>query len=130
MRLIPILAAALALAPLPASAFTARNGMVAQQVSPTEIAVPFDSGRLDTSYWCAAGDLAEQVMGLPGKTRLWRATPEPRRKGQGIVFTVDPDKRAENAGVFEFGSGPQDGSVSVSMAIASYCRLRFPLWRD
>ena len=104
--------------------------MVAQQVSPTEIAVPFDSGRLDTSYWCAAGDLAEQVMGLPGKTRLWRATPEPRRKGQGIVFTVDPDKRAENAGVFEFGSGPQDGSVSVSMAIASYCRLRFPLWRD
>ena len=78
----------------------------------------------------AAGDFAERAMGLPGKTRMWRATPQPRRAGLGIVFTLDPAKQAEGAGISDFGAGPDDGSVSVSMAIASYCGLPFPFFRE
>lgn len=126
----PMLPALLLALPLPAAAFTAKNGMTAAQVGPTEIAVPFASGRADTSYWCAAGDFAERAMGLPGKTRMWRATPQPRKAGLGIVFTLDPAKQAEGAGISDFGAGPDDGSVSVSMAIASYCGLPFPFFRE
>lgn len=126
----PMLLALLLALPLPAAAFTAKNGMTAAQVGPTEIAVPFDSGRADTSYWCAAGDYAERVMGLPGSTRMWRATPQPRKAGLGIVFTLDPARQAEGAGISDFSTGPNDGSISISMAIVSYCQVPFPFFRD
>ena len=89
-----ILMALLAL-PLPAHAFTARNGMEARQVDATDIAVPFEAGRTDTDYWCAAGDLAQQVMNQPVATRIWRASPKPREAGQGILFTLDPARQAQ-----------------------------------
>ncbi len=102
MRLILILPLLL---PLPAAAFTAQNGMVAHATGPTEIAVPYDAGRMETDYWCAAGDLAERVMGKPGKTRIWRASPKPRKAGQGILFTLDEAKKAEGAGLSGFRHG-------------------------
>jgi hypothetical protein len=120
----------LMLLPLPASAFTARNGMEAQQISPTEIAVPFESRRRDTDYWCAAGDLANRVMRKSGDTRIWRASPKPRKAGQGIVFTLDPAKQAKGAGISNFGSGPKDGSISLGMAVGNYCRIISPPWFD
>lgn len=127
MRLM-ILAALLL--PLPAAAFTAKNGMRADQISPTEIAVYFHPRRDDSDYWCAAGDLLKRGLGHPGKTRLWRASPKPRKAGEGILFTLDPTKQAEGAGISEYGSGPRDGSVSVAMAVGSYCRSRLIFWDD
>lgn len=116
--------------PVSAAAFTAQNGMRAAQVGPAEIAVAHEVRRDDTEYWCAAGDFAQRVLGQPGKTRIWRATPKPRRAGEGIVFTLDPAKKAEGAGLSQFGSGPRDGSISVGMAVGSFCRIDFPYWRD
>ncbi|SIQ29718.1 hypothetical protein SAMN05421641_10614 [Paracoccus thiocyanatus] len=127
MRL--MLIAALIL-PLPAEAFTARNGMIATQVGPTEIAVAHRMRRDDTDYWCAAGDFAQRALDLPGQTRIWRATPKPRQAGQGIVFTLDPANKAEGAGVSAFGAGQRDGSLSVGMAVGSFCRTFIPYWRD
>ncbi|RDW14120.1 hypothetical protein [Paracoccus thiocyanatus] len=127
MRL--MLIAALIL-PLPAAAFTARNGMTATQVGPTEIAVAHRMRRDDTDYWCAAGDFAQRALDLPGQTRIWRATPKPRQAGQGIVFTLDPANKAEGAGVSAFGGGQRDGSLSVGMAVGSFCRSFIPYWRD
>ncbi|MBU3029916.1 hypothetical protein [Paracoccus marinaquae] len=118
------------LLPLPAAAFTAQNGMTAMQVGPTEIAVPFDSPRQDTDYWCAAGDFAERVMKLPGKTRIWRASPKPRKAAEGILFTLDPAQKAEGAGLSHFGSGPRDGSIPVGMAVGNFCRPPIRLWWD
>ncbi len=127
MRIVLMLLLAL---PLPANAFIARNGMDARQIDATDIAVQFQSGRADTDYWCAAGDLAQRVMNQPVGTRIWRASPKPRSAGQGILFTLDPARQAEGAGLSQFGSGPRDGAISVGQAVASHCRVIIPLFRD
>ena len=116
--------------PLPAAGFTARNGMEAAQVGPTEIAVAFRSGRSDTDYWCAAGDFAQRAMGMPVVTRLWRASPKPRGTGEGIVFTLDPERQAEGAGLSQFGAGPRDGAISLGAAVAGHCQRELPPWRE
>ena len=116
------------LLPLPAQAFTAQNGMTAVQTGPSEITVLHEIRRGDTDYWCAAGDFAQRALGLPGNTRLWRASPKPRRAGDGIVFTLDPARAAPGAGLSQFGSGPRDGSIPVSMAVGSFCRVIVPYW--
>lgn len=122
MFLVPLLL------PLPAAAWTAQNGMTAVQTGPSEITVIHEVRRGDTDYWCAAGDFAQRVMGLPGKTRIWRASPKPRGAGDGIVFTLDPAKQADGAGLSQFGSGPRDGSIPVAMAVGSFCRVIVPFF--
>lgn len=126
----PILVFFLLALPLSAQAFTARNGMQAGQVGPTEIGVLFEPGRSDTDYWCAAGDFAQRELGYSNSTRIWRASAKPRRAGQGIVFTLDSTKQAEGAGISQFGSGPHDGSISVGMAVGSHCQMIIPYWND
>jgi hypothetical protein len=116
------------LLPLPAAAFTAQNGMTAVQTAPSEITVIHEVRREDTDYWCAAGDLVQREMGLPGKTRLWRASPKPRGAGDGIVFTLDPAKAAPGGGLSQFGSGPRDGSIPVGMAVGAFCRVIVPFF--
>ena len=116
--------------PLPAAAFTARNGMEVAQAGPTGIAVAFRSGRSDTDYWCAAGDYAQRVLNQPVGTRLWRASPKPREAGAGILFTLDPAERSEGAGLSQFGGGPRDGAISVGAAVSGHCRVIVPLWRE
>lgn len=118
------------LLPISADAFMARNGMTATQIGPTEIAVAYELRRDDTDYWCAAGDFAWREMGQTGQTRIWRATPKPRDPSNGIVFTLDPARKAEGAGLSQFGSGPRDGSISIGMARNSFCRKRVPFFLD
>lgn len=124
----PLLVAALL--PLPAMGFMAQNGMTARQVAPTEIAVDYRARRDDVDYWCAAGEFAQHALGLPGNTRLWRASPKPREAGSGILFTLDANRRAEGAGLSQFGSGNRDGSMTVGTAIGSHCRVDIPPWLD
>lgn len=126
----PIFLVPLMLLALPAEAFTAQNGMTARRAGPTEIAVDHDVRRQDTDYWCAAGDFAQRALGLPGGTRLWRASPKPRKAGQGILFTLDPARKAEGAGLSQFGAGPRDGAISVGMAVGSHCHVIIPFWID
>ncbi|WP_277024780.1 MULTISPECIES: hypothetical protein [Paracoccus] len=116
--------------PLPASAFTARNGMTVEQAGPSEIAVAFASGRADTDYWCAAGDFAQRALNQPVGTRLWRASPKPRGSGSGILFTLNATRQAPGAGLSQFGAGPRDGAISVGQAVAGHCRVVVPLWDD
>lgn len=125
-RYLLLLLPLLILGALPASAFTAQNGMTAVRTGPAEITVLHDPHRGDTDYWCAAGDLVRREMGLAGKTRLWRASAKPRRGGEGIVFTTDPTRAAEGAGLSHFGAGSQDGSISVGMAVGSFCQVIVP----
>ena len=116
------------LLPMPAAAFTAQNGMTAARAGPAEIAVFHEVRRDDTDYWCAAGDFAQRVLGLPGRTPLWRASPKPRGAGQGILFTLDPAQASPGAGPSQFGTGPRDGSISIAMATGSFCRRVIPLF--
>lgn len=118
-----LLALILVLVPLPAMAFIARNGMEAVRTSPSEILVLFDHGRIDTDYWCAAGDFAQRALDLPVSARLWRASPKPRRAGTGITFTLNESRKAEGAGLSQFGAGPKDGSISIGQAVAAHCEI-------
>ncbi|WP_378943502.1 hypothetical protein [Paracoccus sp. R86501] len=127
MRMLAIMLIAL---PLPAFAFTAQNGMEVQQLNQTDIAVPFESGRLTTEYWCAAGDLANKRMQQPVSARIWRATPKPRGRGEGLTFTLDQTRKAEGAGLSEFGSGEHDGAISVGQAVSAYCDPIIPDMRN
>lgn len=111
-------------------AFLAQNGMFASRAGPTEIAVAPAPLRHETDYWCAAGDFARRALGLPGKTRLWRASPRPQRFGEAMLFTLDPQNKAEGTGFSQFGKGPRDGSVMVAMAAGNFCQPRLPFWID
>jgi len=129
MRIILALALVALAPPLEARTIIAQNGMQAAQAGPTEIIV-FPRARANaTDYWCAAGDYAVRVMGLPNATRIWRATPASARVGNGVLFTLDAAKKAEGAGLSEYGSGPRDGSMSLGMAVGNYCRPILPFWR-
>ena len=64
--------------------------------------------------FCAAAGYAQTALGLPGDARIWRASPAPRRAGQGISFTTSPDGAAPKTGLLMLG--PDDGSVSVAFA--------------
>lgn len=130
MRITLVLALTVCALPLEARTITAQNGMQATQTSPTEILVLPRNRAIPTDFWCAAGDYAVRVMGLAPKTRLWRATPASARVGDGVLFTLDPAKKAEGAGLSEHGSGPRDGSMSLGMAVGNYCRPVIPFWAD
>lgn len=125
-----LLSILLLLTPLPAGAFTARNGMEVAKSGATDIAVLWENGRRDTDYWCAAGDYAQRVLNQSGDTRLWRASDKPRRAGQGILFTLDPTRQAPGAGLSQFGAGPRDGAITVAAAIGGHCRIRLPFPLD
>jgi hypothetical protein len=112
----------LALAATPAAAFQAVNGFTVTQTGPQEFTVDYDVVQNETAYWCAAGDYAVRALELPRKTRLYRASPPPRRAGQGITFTLDPAAAASESGLSVFG-GNGDGSVSIGHARGSFCSL-------
>lgn len=87
--------AALACA-MPASAFTAQNGLRVEAVGETAFDVPW-SGRSDAAaFWCAAGDYAVRVLHVPKSARIYRYSPPPRRSGEGIRFGLDPAEAVPN----------------------------------
>jgi hypothetical protein len=81
--------------------------------------VEFASGAEVTDYWCAAGAHVRQRLGLPGKTRIYRLSPPPRKRGQGISFTLDQARSSGSSGISTFG-GVQDGGLSAGSAF-QYC---------
>ena len=76
-----------------------------------------------TAHWCAAAEYVAYGLGRPGTTRLFRATPVPRKIGQGVGFTLDPAEATRANGLSVFGS--KDGTISVAHAVTSFCR-RYP----
>jgi hypothetical protein len=104
----------------PAAAFRATNGFTVDNIGPQEFVVNFRVTRNENAYWCAAGEFVTRELGLPSKTRIYRASPKPRGAGQGITFTIDPAAAAPGAGQSTIGAGG-DGSVSAGHARGSFC---------
>tara|TARA_R110001606_G_scaffold258274_1_gene406051 strand:- start:173 stop:565 length:393 start_codon:yes stop_codon:yes gene_type:complete len=120
MRFIPAILT-LCIAATPAVAFRAENGMIVDQTGPTEFTVASRIGRGPTEYWCAAGDYAIRVLGVPGRTAIYRVTPPPRQGGQDITFSLDPAIGTAETGISRFGSGRLEKGISAAIAQASYC---------
>jgi len=109
-----------------AVAFTAQNGMVVSRIDATDFSVAFTSVSRETDYLCAAGDFVIGALGLPSKTRLFRASPPPRRQGQGIRFTTDPARKVKMGLFTSFSAEPGDGGISAGVATASFCDRILP----
>ncbi len=124
-RLATIALAAVAPFALPAVAFNARNDMVVTDLGKGLFRVEFETRINETDYWCAAGDFAERVLGAPIKARLFRASPPPRKRGQGITFTLDPALSGGATGISSFGRDASKDSITVGHATGSFCELFF-----
>jgi hypothetical protein len=113
-----ILTLALALA-TPVQAFDLPYRMRVTALGGADFRVEFTSRAELTDYWCAAGDYVKQRLGMPSKTRIFRLTPEPRKRNQGIGFTLDKARSTGSTGITTFG-GLQDGGMSAGSAY-QYC---------
>lgn len=85
-----------------------------------DFTVHYNSQARLTDYWCAAGNFVTNTMALPDRTRVFRQSPPPREAGQGIRFTLDAARSADDTGISTFG-GPQDGSMSAGGAVSQFC---------
>ena len=118
MRGILIMTLAIALA-APADAFILGNRMQVTALGGADFAVAFTPRAEETDYWCAAGAHVTRRLGLDSRTRVFRLSPEPRKRGQGISFTLDKARGTGSTGITTFG-GLQDGGMSAGSA-TQYC---------
>jgi hypothetical protein len=111
----PFLIALAVLAAGPAQAYLAQNDLRVQgQGDRFEVlAAP---GMGPSRAWCAAGDYAVVVLGLPSTTPLWRISEPPRKAGEGIVFSLSPAGAASSSGLFQFGEN--DATLTAGAARA------------
>lgn len=119
-----VLAASLGGLAGPVSAYVASNGLLVQPEGADTFNVPFMGLSGDVEFWCAVGDYVNNVMGLPGGTRIYRLSEPPRPRGQGIRFSLNPEGAASRTGLAIFSSDGPQNSVSASMAYA-LCPPRF-----
>ena len=118
MRGIVILILALAVA-APAQAYNLANRMRVAPLGGGDFAVEFAPRAEETDYWCAAGAYVTRRLGMDNRTRVYRASPEPRKRNQGISFTLDKARSTGSTGITIYG-GLQDGGMSAGSAY-QYC---------
>lgn len=113
MRMLVFAALAAALAPLTASADLTLRGDVVRPTSPSSFEVPWRGRSGPRDFWCIAGQYARYDLGLPGRTRLYRTSPLPRRAGEGVAFSTS-SRGAQPTGLALIGGG---NSISVAHAL-------------
>lgn len=104
----------------PASAFFTDRRLTVTPENATDFTVDFRIGARLTDYWCTAGRYVLNDLKLPRTTRVYRLSPEPQGRGQGIRFTLDRARSTGSTGLTIFG-GEQDGGISAGGASGSYC---------
>ncbi len=107
--------AALVLFPIPAFAYLADNNLHVQGDA-SGFEVRASPGMASPAAWCAAGDYAIHILGVDASTQIWRTSEPPRRAGQGISFSLAPDRAASKSGLIQFG--PDDAALSAAAASA------------
>ena len=116
-----MVSAGLAVLAAPVQAFYARNGMYVTPLDAETFAVEFPSYDNETQYLCAAGDYVLRALGMSALTRIYRASPPPRKQGQGIIFTLDETKKVKLGLVTNFSANKGDGGISAGTARDVYC---------
>lgn len=119
----PVFAAAI-LAATPAAAFTAINDLVVEPSGPDAFNVPWRGDSGAPSFWCAAGDYVIRGLGLSPATRVFRTSPVPRPRGEGIVFSLSPDN-ATDTGMVVLGSPDKGLSAGHARALCLDPRPEF-----
>lgn len=118
---------AIALVASPALAFWAKNGMEVTPVDSQTFVVQFMSVENEKQYLCAAGDYVIRALGFSTRTRFYRESPAPRKRGQGITFTLDESRKTDLGMISSFSKNKWDGGLSAGEARNNYC-LRIPVF--
>ncbi|MEP3329456.1 hypothetical protein [Sedimentitalea sp.] len=83
----------------PASAWRATNSHVVNPLSATSFEVIGRGGISSTEYWCAAGDYARRVLGVPIEQRIYISRPRGRSETENaksaVQFSLDPPANAD-----------------------------------
>lgn len=102
----------------PAAAFTTLNRYFAKETGSGTFNVEWRGGPSGASaFWCAAGDFVMRGMGLPASTRIWRTSPEPRKGGEPMTFSLSAEGSTETGLLILFG----DGNSVSAMGTRSFC---------
>ncbi len=125
MRLAPFafLAGLLALA-APASAFTAQNGLIVRPEGAEDFTVPWRGRSGAADFWCAAGDYAIRKLHLSPTATIFRASEPPRRSGEGVRFTLRPERAASSTGLVVLGATGAGLSAGSAQALCEFRRNR------
>lgn len=123
LRILVPAALAFGLIAAPASAYLSRNNLLVVPEGGNTFNIPYRGRSGDNEFWCAAGDYVQNFLGLPGNTRIWRLSEPPRRRGEGIRFSLSPEGAASRTGLAVFGTGPA-GSV-LAITATGVCPPRF-----
>ena len=115
LSVFPAILAASLLASAPAHAFIASNGLVVNDEGGGTFNIPFRGLSGDGDFWCAAGEYVRRGLGMSGATRIFRLSEPPRRRGEGVRFSLNPEGAASRTGIASFSSGPA-GSLTASSA--------------
>lgn len=118
MRRLVLLLAALAVA-TPALAFTAQNRFRVVPGPGTDFTVAFRSIAREGDYWCAAGDYVIRGLRLHERTQVYRASPQPRPRGQGVSFTLDAKRAVGTSGLVR--NGERQAGMSANAAVQLNC---------
>lgn len=118
-----------ALSAMPAmAAYMAINGVrVYPEKGGRTFDVPLQFKTTDQSFWCAAGDYVLNGLRMRGKTPIYLIGEPPRKAGQGMRFSLDPEGAASKTGVSIFGNSGPKNSVSASIA-RNLCGDEFPFF--
>lgn len=89
--------------PAMSHAFMASNGLRVQATGQSSFEVPYRGLSGTPDFWCAAGEYVIRRLHMSPGTTIYRTSSGPRRAGQGISFSLDPEG-AKSTGLFTFGN--------------------------
>jgi hypothetical protein len=124
LRGLMVAAAVVALSAGQATAYRAENGHFVGPLEGERYIVEWRGGSSgEASFWCAASDYAKHSLGLPWQARIWRISEPPRKRGEGVVFSLNSDGAAKRTGITSFGKDKRDRRARANMTIISAYRF-------
>lgn len=109
----------------PAEAYYARNNFVVEQISPVQMVVYPRSGLNPIDAWCAVGDYVITMLDMPVATKIWRISEPPRKRGEGIVFSLTDEGAASTSGLNTLGEHPLYVTAAAGRA---FCPQSILFW--
>ena len=88
----------------PGKAFVSKNNLLVEPTGRQSFHVPYRGESGIAAFWCAAGDYVVRELGRSNATLIYRTSSLPRRSGQGVDFSLSPE-RAKPSGLVILGSG-------------------------
>lgn len=110
------LAIILTLAAVPANAYSVRSGYDVNGDA-SSFTVEYKPGSAAREYWCAAGEFVQRALSAPPSTRIYRVSPRPLARGEGMTFSLSPENAVGYSGMAVF---PDSGDLSAAFA-ESFC---------